>query len=456
VGYRPLPEGDFFLKGAIAMITKIKGTYDILPSESRKWQELESVILQVSRLYHFKEIRTPIFEASELFHRSVGESSDIVKKETYDFSDRGERRVTLRPEGTASVVRSVIENKLYADPNLPLKMYYVGPMFRYERPQKGRQRQFHQFGAEALGSYSPLVDAEMIAYACTLLKALRLPSVRVKINSLGDQESKEIYRVKLMDYLRPQILDLCPDCQARFLENPLRVLDCKVDKESPILKLAPKPSESLSLAASEHFQAVIQHLKGMRIDFVIDPSLVRGLDYYTHTVFELEADLPTLGAQATLGGGGRYNKLVESLDGPPFPAVGFAFGLERLLLALESVEQPQEPDFVHAFVIALGDKAKAFSSQIMMTLRHGGLIVDTDFFDRPLKAQFKQAERTRAMYLLILGDDEIAENVINVKNAQTGVQETVTIDQLYPYLVQQIQSRTHQCGGECDSCKEDC
>jgi len=194
VGYRPFLEDDFFLKGAIVMITKIKGTYDILPSETRKWQELEEVIFQVSRLYNFKEIRTPIFEASELFHRSVGETTDIVKKETYDFSDRGNRLVTLRPEGTASVVRSVIENKLFADPNQPQKIYYVGPMFRYERPQKGRQRQFHQFGAEALGSYSPAVDAEMIAYAITLLKALRIPKVTVKINSLGYRESKEAYR----------------------------------------------------------------------------------------------------------------------------------------------------------------------------------------------------------------------------------------------------------------------
>jgi histidyl-tRNA synthetase len=438
------------------MITKVKGTYDILPSESRKWQELEDVIFQVSRLYNFKEIRTPIFEASELFHRSVGDSSDIVKKETYDFADRGERKVTLRPEGTASVVRSVVENKLYADPNLPLKMYYVGPMFRYERPQKGRQRQFHQFGAEALGSYSPLVDAEMIAYATSLLSALRLPNVRVKINSLGDAQSKAVYREKLVGYLEPHLSGLCEDCQGRFHDNPLRILDCKIDKDSPILAKAPKPLDFLSEEAKKHFDAVIGHLTGMHLDFVIDKTLVRGLDYYTHTVFELECDLPTLGAQATIGGGGRYNDLVQTLDGPAFPAVGFAFGLERLLLALESLPETKRPEFVHAFLIALGEQAKAKSAGILLGLRHGGLICDTDFFDRPLKAQFKQAERLNPMFILILGDDELAKNVINVKNATTGVQETIELSKLYPYLVKEIQAQAHDCHGECETCNEEC
>lgn len=438
------------------MITKIKGTQDILPSEVRRWQDLEDVIFQVSRLYGFKEIRTPIFEASELFHRSVGDTSDIVKKETYDFTDRGERQVTLRPEGTASVVRSVVENKLYADPGLPLKYYYVGPMFRYERPQKGRQRQFHQFGAEAMGSFSPQMDAEMIAYATTLLAALRLPGVRVKVNSLGDAASKAAYREKLLEYLAPRIDGLCEDCRARFQDNPLRVLDCKVDKDSPILKEAPKPLDYLSPEAKAHFDAVLGHLKAMGLDFAVDKSLVRGLDYYTHTVFELEADLPTLGAQATIGGGGRYNDLVESLDGPSFPSVGFAFGLERLLLALESVEEPQPPEPLHVFLITLGEAAKAQASGLLLRLRHGGLLCDTDFMDRPLKGQFKQAERLGAMYILILGDEEIAKGVVNVKNVKTGLQEAVETGQLYSYLVKGIQASAHSCGGECESCGEHC
>ncbi|MDD3842036.1 MAG: histidine--tRNA ligase [Candidatus Izemoplasmatales bacterium] len=438
------------------MITKVKGTYDILPSETRKWQELEAVIFQVSRLYNFKEIRTPIFEASELFHRSVGEASDIVKKETYDFSDRGDRLITLRPEGTAAIVRSVIENKLYADPIQPQKLYYVGPMFRYERPQKGRQRQFHQFGAEALGSYSPALDAEVIAYAITLLKALRIPNVSVKINSLGDSDSKAAYRTELLQYLKPKISELCPDCQARFKVNPLRVLDCKIDKDSPILVNAPKPLDSLSLVAKTHFQGVLSRLDAMGIAYVVDKSLVRGLDYYTHTVFEFEADLPTLGAQATLGGGGRYNDLVKSLDGPDYPAVGFAFGIERLLLALESGEKAPKENYIHAFMIVLGERSQPKAAELLIDLRHGGLIVDTDFLMRPLKTQFKQAERLNAMYIIIFGDDELNNDVVNVKNAKTGVQETIKTIDLYQYIVKGIQNQTSTCSGHCDSCEDEC
>lgn len=438
------------------MITKIKGTYDLLPEDTRAWQRLESIINQVSKLYNYEEIRTPIFEASELFHRGVGDSTDIVKKETYDFLDRGERSVTLRPEGTAGVVRSIIENKLYANPNLPLKYYYVGPMFRYERPQKGRQRQFHQFGAEAMGSFDPKLDAEVIGYAVTLLKALRLENVKVKINSLGDKESKLSYRQTLLTYLSTQIEGLCPDCQHRYLENPLRVLDCKVDHDNPILQNAPKPLSSLNSVDQTHFNQVLAYLDSIGVDYVVDESLVRGLDYYTHTVFELEADLPTLGAQATLGGGGRYNDLVENLDGPQFPAVGFALGMERLLLAMESLEQKAQKPYTHVFMITLGEKAKVASMNLLTKLRHGGLICDTDFFDRPLKGQFKQAERVNPKFILILGDDELDKQVINVKNTKTNTQETVALENLYQYLVSEIQNEAHQCSGHCSECEDDC
>lgn len=239
------------------MINKLKGTYDILPNEVNKWQDLETVINNVSKLFNFKEIRTPIFEKSDLFHRGVGETTDIVKKETYDFKDRGNRSVTLRPEGTASVVRSVIENKLYADASQPLKMYYYGPMFRYERPQKGRYRQFHQFGAEAIGSNSPLLDAEIINYAATFLEALNIRNIKIKINSLGSEASKKIYKEKLMEYLEPNIKDLCPDCNRRYKENPLRVLDCKVDKDNPVLLEAPKPLDYLNDEDQYHFDQVV-------------------------------------------------------------------------------------------------------------------------------------------------------------------------------------------------------
>ena len=305
------------------MINRVKGTYDILPDEIKKWQRLEEVIRNIAKLFNFDEIRTPIFESTELFHRSVGESTDIVKKETYSFKDRGDRMNTLRPEGTAGVVRAVIENKLYSNPSMPLKVYYNGPMFRYERPQKGRQRQFHQFGAEIIGAKSPLADIEIINFAATFLKALGIGDNVVKINSLGDRESKENYQSALLEYLKPNIEHFCSDCKRRYLENPLRVLDCKVDKENPYLVNSPKPIDYLSDSARIHFDQVIMGLDSIGLVYEIDKFLVRGLDYYTHTVFEIESNLATLGAQSTLVGGGRYDNLIQSLDGPDLAAVGF-------------------------------------------------------------------------------------------------------------------------------------
>ncbi len=438
------------------MINKIKGTYDILPTDSPKWQDLENVIYQVSKLYNFKEIRTPIFEASELFHRGVGDTTDIVKKETYDFLDRGDRSITLRPEGTASVVRSVIENKLYASPNLPLKVFYHGPMFRYERPQKGRQRQFHQFGAEAIGSASPLVDAEMIAYAYSLLKALRLPNIKVKVNSLGDTLSKEAYKQELVNYLSGHTTELCSDCQRRYLENPYRVLDCKVDKDLPVILEAPKPLDYLTENDLKHFETVISYLKEMHIPFEVDKYLVRGLDYYTHTVFELEIESSTLGAQSTLGGGGRYNHLFKTLEGPEFPAVGFAFGMERLLIALEESNMTDIDDEIHAFMIILDDISKPTALETVLKLRHGGLIIDYDFFDRNLKGQFKQAERLKPKYLLLFGETELNQGTIEIKDAVSGEQETVPLELLYKTLVYKIQNQQHSCSGHCDDCSSEC
>lgn len=436
------------------MINKIKGTYDILPKESKKWQDLETVIYNVSKIFNFKEIRTPIFEKSELFHRGVGETTDIVKKETYDFNDRGSRSITLRPEGTASVVRAVVENKLYAEANQPLKMFYYGPMFRYERPQKGRYRQFYQFGAEALGSNSPLVDAEVINYAATFLEALRITDIKIKVNSLGSDESKKIYKEKLIEYLKPNIHELCADCNRRYLENPLRVLDCKVDKGNPVLLDAPKPLDYLSDEDQYHFDQVLRALDAFGLNYEVDKSLVRGLDYYTHTVFEIDANLPSLGAQSTLVGGGRYNNLVKSLDGPDVPAVGFAFGVERLLLALESVKQPETKPAIHCYMIALGDKVQDKSLKIINELRHGGLICDYDFFNKNLKGKFKQSERLNPMFNLIFGEEELEENVINVKNTRTQTQERVPLDNLYRYLVNILTNPQNACSGNCSDCNE--
>jgi len=432
------------------MIRRIKGTYDILPEESQKWQKIEDVMRKVARIFNFKEIRTPIFESSELFHRSVGETSDIVKKETYDFKDRGKRMNTLRPEGTAPVVRAVIENKLYADPSQPQKLYYFGPMFRYERPQKGRQRQFHQFGAEIIGSSSPLVDVEIINFAMTYLKALGIEDVIVKVNSLGDQSSKDQYLNVLRDYFTPYVEDLCPDCQRRHQDNPLRILDCKVDQDHPAVKDAPKPIDYLSDQAKFHFDHVIQGLEGLGLKFEVDGNLVRGLDYYTHTVFEIQSESDTLGAQSTIVGGGRYNHLIEELDGPDTPAVGFAFGAERLLLALEDSPILKEDSSIHAYFISLDNIFNNEGLKIIQDLRLGGLLVDYDFLNRSLKAQFKQADRLNARFYLIYGDQEAKDKIVNVKDAKTGEQTPVAIDDLYQYLLTQLQGRN--CQSSCDGC----
>ena len=432
------------------MIRKVKGTQDILPNEITNWQDLEEVIRNVAKLFNFTEIRTPIFEASELFHRSVGETTDIVKKETYDFEDRGNRMNTLRPEGTAGVVRAVIENKLYADPNLPLKLYYNGPMFRYERPQKGRQRQFHQFGAEIVGSDSPLADAESINFAATFLEALKIKDIKIRVNSLGDAESKENYQVALNKYLENNVQNLCSDCNRRYKENPLRVLDCKIDKDSETLKNAPKPYDYLSDKARVHFDQVIMALEAIGLNYQIDKNLVRGLDYYTHTVFEIDSDLETLGAQSTLGGGGRYNNLYASLEGPDLPAVGFAFGIERLLLALEAIKKEAEQPSIHCYFINLGDVFQSDALEIINDLRHGGLIVDYDFLNKSLKAQFKQADRLNPIFYLIYGEDEAKKQVVQVKSRDSKDQVEVSLDNLYQYIVNGITGNA--CGGGCSSC----
>jgi histidyl-tRNA synthetase len=436
------------------MIRRVKGTYDILPEASEKWQKIEDVMHKVAKIFNFKEIRTPIFEASELFHRSVGESSDIVKKETYDFEDRGRRMNTLRPEGTAPVVRAYIENKLYAEPSQPQKLYYFGPMFRYERPQKGRQRQFHQFGAEIMGSSSPLVDGEIINFALTYLKALGIDDTIVKINSLGDKASKESYLSVLKDYLKPNVDQLCHDCQRRYEENPLRVLDCKVDHLHPVIVNAPKPVDYLSDQAKYHFDHVLQGLDALNLDYEVDGNLVRGLDYYTHTVFEIQSKSDTLGAQATLVGGGRYNHLVETLDGPETPAVGFAFGAERILLALEDSNIFDQKAGIHAYFISLDNIFENEGLKIIQDLRMGGLLVDYDFLNRSLKAQFKQADRLNTKFYLIYGQEEAKNNVIGVKDANTGEQTSVPVDQVYQYLISKLQggSSSRNCS-DCNGCQ---
>lgn len=431
------------------MITKPKGTYDVLPEEAKTWTKLESTIRRVCQIFNYKEIRTPIFESSKTFHRDVNDSSDMVTKETYDFKDRSNRDITLRPEGTAGVVRAFVENKMYASSPVN-KLFYMGPMFRYERPQKGRTRQFSQFGVEALGSSSPFIDAEIIALGATLIKALGLKGVKVKINTLGDKASRDKYREVLVEYFSKYKDNLCTDCLNRLENNPLRILDCKVDKHQDFFKNAPLIKDYLSSESKEHFEKVLKALDDMKIDYEVDDYLVRGLDYYSHTVFEIEVDIKEFGAQNVIGAGGRYDSLVESLDGPSTPGVGMAFGLERLLLACEyGGKSLATNDFLHAYFITLGDKAREAALTQMNVCRIGGLFCDMDYLNRGIKAQFKAADANNAMFTCILGEDELKEFKINIKDNETDVQETISLYEVYPYILNKLNSKS-----ACSNCKE--
>ena len=433
-------------------ITKVKGTYDLLPCETEKWVKLEGLLREVCRLYGYKEIRTPHMESSELFHRTVGEASDMVRKETYDFKDRGDRDITLRPEGTAGVVRSFIENKIYAEKAIN-KLFYIGEMFRYERQQKGRYRQFRQFGVESFGSNDPAMDAEVISMACTIIRALGLKNVKVHLNSLGDQESRDRYRDALVEYFTPLKDLLCDDCKQRLIKNPLRILDCKVDKDSEAFKNAPKISNYLNDSSKKHFELVKEYLKELEIEYVVDDKLVRGLDYYTYTVFEIEAEIKDFGAQNVLGGGGRYNNLVSNLGGPETPGVGFAFGMERLLLAIEA-EGLKIPisNSTDLFIIALGSEAKKKCVGLTNAMRIGGLVTEMDYLDKNLKGQFKEALKNNAKFIAIIGEDELSSGLVNVKNQETALEVKVKFEDLYSYIVGQLQQR-HSCSCGHDSDK---
>ena len=317
------------------MIQKAKGTYDVFGEYGKKIKELEKIMNSLMEKYNYEYIRTPHFEASELFHRGVGETTDIVSKETYDFIDRGNRNMTLRPEGTAGVARSYIENKMYGDSINPRKLWYYGPMYRYERPQSGRFREFYQFGVEVFGTNSPMMDAEVISIPVNFYKILGLKGIKVNINTLGDKESREAYRKALLEYFKPHLNTLCEDCRSRYEKNPLRILDCKVDADKDIMKNAPKIIDYLNDDSKSHFESVKKYLEVLGIEYTVNPNLVRGLDYYTHTVFEVEASVEGFGSQNVLCGGGRYDHLVEMVGGPSTPGVGFAMGIERLMTAVD-------------------------------------------------------------------------------------------------------------------------
>lgn len=443
------------------MIQRPKGTNDIYGREAKIWKCVEAVIDQVMEKYNYNYIRTPIFESSELFHRGIGETTDIVTKETYDFVDRGDRHLSLRPEGTAGVCRSYIENKMYGDANQPVKVYYNGTMYRYERPQSGRDRELTQFGMEILGSDDPLSDAEIISAAVNIYKLLGLKEIKVNINSLGDTASRNTYREALVEYFRPHIDEFCDDCKERFLKNPLRILDCKVDADNEILKNAPKTIDYLNEESKERFEKVKDYLDIMQIDYEVNPSIVRGLDYYNHTVFEIEAKVKGFGANNVIGAGGRYNGLVKELGGPETPCIGFASGIGRLVMALE-LEKAKLPivDSIDLFLMYVNEDEKKYAVYLAQELRMAGFIVETEYTGRSLKGQFKQADRLNSKFLVILNSEDLNNNEVKVKNNKTKEEEIISLDALIYYLDEKLTIDSddcdcdHECNGDCghDGC----
>lgn len=405
-----------------------KGTEDLLPQDSYKWQYLEKKFKETADLYNYKEIRVPTFEHTELFERGVGDTTDVVEKQMYTFNDKGGRSITLRPEGTASVVRSFLQNSLYALP-MPMKAFYNIACFRYENKQKGRLREFHQFGVEVFGAQSATVDAEVVSLAINFLNSVGLNDLSVNINSIGCPHCRKAYSDALKEYLKPKYDELCDTCKGRFERNPLRIIDCKSEICGEIVKNAPTLLDYICDDCREHFESFKASLDAMGIKYTVDSGIVRGLDYYTKTVFEI------ISGEFTVCGGGRYDGLVEELGGKSTPAVGFGLGIERLLLRLSEngVEIP-EADTVKLYIAPMGDSAKAKAQEIVYCLRKSGVAVDTDHMQRGLRASMKYADKLGAQYTVVLGDNEIESNEVSVKNMAKGESETVKIDDLADYL----------------------
>lgn len=422
-----------------------KGTNDILPGESEKWQTIEQTARKLFNQYQFHEIRTPIFEHIEVISRSVGDTTDIVTKEMYDFHDKGDRHITLRPEGTAPIVRSFVENKLFGpEHQKPYKVYYMGPMFRYERPQKGRLRQFHQIGVEVFGSDNPATDVETMAMALQFFRELGIKDLRLVINSLGDQETRTSYRQALIDYLTPFKEQLSADSNRRLLENPLRVLDSKDEKDKAVVAGAPSILDYLSETAQKHFEAVTKMLDALNIAYEIDSNMVRGLDYYTHTIFEIMSDDPKMGAQSTICAGGRYNQLVAELGGPETAGFGFAMGFERLLMILEAqgiTLAAQKP--LNTYVVSLGEATNIEALQIVQSIRQAGFSAERDVMNRKAKAQFKTADKLNAQLVLTIGETELANGVVNVKNLATRVEKAYPLTQIQTQFETVYQEMMH-------------
>lgn len=414
-----------------------RGTKDITPKDVYKWHYVEKKFREICALYGYEEIRTPIFEHTEVFARSVGDTTDVVQKEMYSFTDRGDRQLSLKPEGTAGVIRSFIENKMYADTQ-PTKLYYITPCFRYERPQAGRQRQFHQFGIEVLGSDGPSVDAEVISLAVQFFNEMGLKNLSVNINSVGCPKCREEYNRKLKEYLDKKVDVLCETCLERKDKNPMRVIDCKNPQCKENLQDIPFMIDHLCDDCKEHFEKLQTYLKEMDINYVVDKTIVRGLDYYKKTAFEIISN--DIGSQSTVCGGGRYDGLVEMLGGPKgISGIGFGLGVERLLLTLENnnieIENPKSTDI---YIATIGDAAKTKSFKLIKDLRANHISADNDHLDKSLKAQFKYSDKLNAKYTVVIGDDELANDTATLKNMQTSEQTTIKLSELVDELKKRL------------------
>ncbi len=418
------------------MITKPRGTEDVLPSEVKLWQKIENTARACCDLFGYKEIRTPVFESTELFSRGVGETTDVVQKEMYTFLDKGGRSVTLKPEGTATLVRSYIENSLYANPQ-PTKLAYIIPCFRYEKPQSGRLREFHQFGIECFGAESPETDVEVISLAHTFLNKIDIKGISLYINSIGCPACRKAYNEKLKEYFKAREERLCETCKERLEKNPMRIIDCKSPICSEIAKDAPRMVDYLCEECSTHFEKTKAGLDNIGISYTVNPDIVRGLDYYTKTVFEFVSD--SLGAQSTVCGGGRYSGLVEELGGKPTEGIGFAMGIERLVLTIKNQGAEADNDICpEVFLGAIGDDAVKIAQKTVYDLRQKGVFAEQDLCGRSVKAQMKFANKLGAKYSAVIGDDEIANNKINLKNMESGEQKEIslTADSIYEYITE--------------------
>lgn len=437
-----------------------KGTHDIIGAEAEAFETIETMLKNVVRSYGYLPIRTPIFEHTELFTRSVGDSSDIVRKEMYTFEDKAQRSLTLRPELTAGVMRAIVENKLDATATLPIKLFYTGPAFRYDRPQLGRFRQFYQFGVENVGIAHPYQVAETISLGYEALRYLGFESMALKLNSLGDGPSREQYKEALKGFYKNQLNAMCPDCQARYLTNPLRILDCKVPADIAINQNAPKISKYLSANAQRHFNQVLAALKLQKIPFEIDDNLVRGLDYYADVVFEFNYRSPSGKSYGAIGGGGQYNHLVSELGGQPLAGVGFAFGEERIFSVMtEAGLLDDHGAHIDAVVMPLDEKQDEFAFTILQNLRREAIASESTFDHKPLKNQFKFAEKRGAIVALIIGEQEVKDQQVTIKNLHTQEQQKVALADVLSSVQKVLEQEGHHhssSGGDGCSCDGDC